>query len=249
MIYFTGDIHGEIDIGKLSYKNWEESRNLTKNDYLIIMGDFGLPFLDSEVNEQNQPVKGTYSYWIKWLSERPYTILWIDGNHENFNYWDRQEVSEWHGGRVQIHPHAPNVIHLMRGEIYNIDNMTFFVFGGARSHDKAYRKPDITWWKQEEATESEMLNARKNLAKYNNQVDFILTHTMPNQISRQAFNMESSDTTACFLDEVMAAVNYDMWFCGHYHKTAFIRNIDMFVLYHNIYSLEQCRAIRKKNNL
>ena len=145
MIYFTGDIHGEIDIGKLSYRNWEESRNLTKNDYLIIMRDFGLPFLDSEVNEQNQPVRGVYSYWIKWLSERPYIILWVDGNHENFNYWDKQEVSEWHGGKVQIHPHAPNVIHLMRGEIYNIDDMTFFAFSGAKSHDKAYRKPDITW--------------------------------------------------------------------------------------------------------
>ena len=89
----------------------------------------------------------------------------------------------------------------------------------------------------------------KNLAKYNNQVDFILTHTMPNQIRRQAFNMESSDRTACFLDEVIAIVNYDMWFCGHYHQTAFIRNTDMFVLYHKIYSLEQCRSIHKKHNL
>lgn len=244
MIYFTGDIHGEIDIGKLSYKHWKESRNFTGNDYLVIMGDFGLPFLDSEVNEQNQPVKGTYSYWIKWLSGRPYTILWIDGNHENFNYWDRQEVSEWHGGKVQIHPHAPNVIHLMRGEIYEIDGMTFFAFGGARSHDKEYRKPDINWWKQEEATEEEILNARSNLAEYNRSVDFILTHTMPEQVSRQAFDTAGTDKTARFLDEVMSEVNYNMWFCGHYHKTAFIRNINMFVLYHKIYSLEQCRAIK-----
>lgn len=247
MIYFTGDIHGEIDIGKLSYRNWTESRNLTADDYLIIMGDFGLPFLDSDVTEQNQPARGAYKYWIKWLAERPYTVLWVDGNHENFNYWDRQPVTEWHGGKVQIHPHASNVIHLMRGEIYTIDGMTFFAFGGARSHDREYRKPNITWWEQEEATEAEILRARNHLAQHDNKVDFILTHTMPNQISGQAFGMTSSDRTACFLDEVMASTDYDMWFCGHYHKTAFIRNIDMFVLYHKIYSLEQCRAIRKNS--
>lgn len=64
MIYFTGDIHGEIDIGKLSYRNWAESRNLTADDYLIIMGDFGLPFPDSDVTEQNQPARSAYKYWV-----------------------------------------------------------------------------------------------------------------------------------------------------------------------------------------
>ena len=240
MIYFTGDIHGEIDIEKLSYRNWAESRNLTENDYLIIMGDFGLPFLDKEIEQKG----GAYHYWIKWLSERPYTILWVDGNHENFNYWDRQEVSEWHGGKVQIHPHAPNVIHLMRGEVYKIDGMTFFAFGGAMSHDKAYRKPNITWWEQEEATESEMINAKKNLAEYNNHVDFILTHTMPNKISKIAFQSGSSNRTACFLDEILKTIDYDVWFCGHYHETVFIRDTDMFVLYRKIYSLEQCKSIK-----
>ena len=177
MIYFTGDIHGEIDIEKLSYKNWSESRNLTSDDYLIIMGDFGLPFCDSDVDENNKPADSVYHYWIKWLATKPYTILWIDGNHENFNYWEKQEISEWHGGKVQIHPHAPNVIHLMRGEVYEIDGMTFFAFGGAMSHDKEYRKPNITWWEQEEATETEILNAWNNLEKYNRNVIEVEGHT------------------------------------------------------------------------
>lgn len=245
VIYFTGDIHGEIDIEKLSYRHWNESRNLTENDYLIIMGDFGLPFLDSDVDEQNKPANGEYRYWIKWLSGKPYTILWIDGNHENFNYWNRQEVSEWHGGKVQIHPHAPNVIHLMRGEIYEIDGMTFFVFGGAMSHDKEYRKPNITWWEQEEATESEIFNAWRNLRKYNKKVDFILTHTMPEKISRQVFGMETPDKTAHFLDEIISDVDYNMWFCGHYHMTKFINNINLLILYKRVFSLEQCRNLQK----
>lgn len=41
MIYVTGDTHGVIDIGKLGFKNFPEGKNLTKNDYVIICGDFG----------------------------------------------------------------------------------------------------------------------------------------------------------------------------------------------------------------
>ena len=42
-------------------------------------------------------------------------------------------MEEWHGGKV--HQIRESVIHLMRGEIFNIDNKKFFTFGGARSHD------------------------------------------------------------------------------------------------------------------
>lgn len=110
MIYLTGDIHGGIDIRKLSVENLRK-RGITlhKEDYVIILGDFGLPFLDEDVNNKY----GEYKYWIKWLREKPCTILWIDGNHDNFDFWNRQAVSQWNGGKVQIHPDADNVIHLM----------------------------------------------------------------------------------------------------------------------------------------
>ena len=34
-----------------------------------------------------------------------------------------------------MHKIRDSVIHLMRGEIYDIDDKKFFTFGGARSHD------------------------------------------------------------------------------------------------------------------
>ena len=45
MIYVTGDIHGGIDIQKLSNKNLKKY-NITigKGDFVIILGDFGLLF-------------------------------------------------------------------------------------------------------------------------------------------------------------------------------------------------------------
>ena len=41
MIYITGDTHIPTDVGKLSSKRFPEQKNLTKNDYVIICGDFG----------------------------------------------------------------------------------------------------------------------------------------------------------------------------------------------------------------
>lgn len=41
MIFITGDTHGGIDIKKLSSRNFPKGKKLTKNDFLIITGDFG----------------------------------------------------------------------------------------------------------------------------------------------------------------------------------------------------------------
>ena len=40
-IYITGDTHGEFDFRKLTTEYFPEGANHTKNDYVIICGDFG----------------------------------------------------------------------------------------------------------------------------------------------------------------------------------------------------------------
>lgn len=39
-IYITGDTHIPHDISKLSTKNWPIQRKLSKDDYLIVCGDY-----------------------------------------------------------------------------------------------------------------------------------------------------------------------------------------------------------------
>lgn len=74
MIYVTGDIHGEVDISKLNTQNFSQAK---EGDYLIICGDFGLIWdIKPSKNEE---------YWLKWLSKKPWTTLFVDGNHENFD--------------------------------------------------------------------------------------------------------------------------------------------------------------------
>ena len=42
-------------------------------------------------------------------------------------------ITEWNGGKV--HKIADNIIHLMRGQVFDIDGIRFFTMGGASSHD------------------------------------------------------------------------------------------------------------------
>lgn len=240
MIYLTGDIHGGIDIRKLSVENLRK-RGITlhKEDYVIILGDFGLPFLDEDVNNKY----GEYKYWIKWLREKPCTILWIDGNHDNFDFWNRQAVSQWNGGKVQIHPDADNVIHLMRGEIYNIERKIFFAFGGAASCDKQYRKPNKTWWAQEEANEADKSNALKNLEKHGYTVDFVLSHTPPYHIMQQYYDYRCiPDMTASFLTSIAQSINYKIWFCGHVHEERIFPADRLIAIYNSVKSIETLKT-------
>ena len=139
MIYITGDIHGSNDIHKLTRRAAKKAIRAGKTtytykdgDYLIICGDFGLIWYspDSVYYKEAQ-------YWLNWLNKQPYTTLFVDGNHENHAMLDAMPVSEWHGGKV--HLISDKIVHLMRGQVYDIEGNTFFTFGGASSHDKQWR--------------------------------------------------------------------------------------------------------------
>lgn len=240
-VWVTGDTHGGIDMHKLSRKELKRHGiTLAEDDFLIILGDFGFPFLDSEYLTP----RGEYHYWMKWFRERRYTVLWIDGNHDNFSFWEKQPITERFGGKVQVHPDAPNVLHLMRGEIYEIAGKTFFAFGGAVSHDKSYRKLNVSWWAQEEASSEEMKNAERNLAARDFKVDFILTHTPPRSVLNETPDLfYIKDKTADFLDEIMAVTDYKLWLCGHIHKDIFIRRERLTALYQSVLDIDEINEL------
>ena len=75
MIYVTGDIHGSHDISKLGSENESLFAAMTKSDYVIICGDFGLIW-DNGYEDRK---------WRDWLDRQNYTTLFVDGNHENFD--------------------------------------------------------------------------------------------------------------------------------------------------------------------
>ncbi len=243
MIYFTGDIHGGLDIQKLGAGNLKRRGiKLTEDDLVIIAGDFGLPFLDKDIEEYENGRRNEYSYWIEWLAEKPFKVLWADGNHENHAWWAKQPVSEMFGGRVQIHPHAGNVIHLMRGEIYEIEGKRVLAFGGAVSTDQQYRTEGVTWWPEEQAADADIANAERNLDRVGREVDYIVTHTMPmSRVIAERF-MPVSDRGAEYFDRLMSTVSYKVWVCGHFHVDSLLDNA-LCILYNEVVSGETLESI------
>jgi predicted phosphodiesterase len=205
MIYVTGDTHIPIDIRKLNTTNFPEQKRLSKDDYVIICGDFGAVWDGS--NEER--------YWQKWLKNKNFTTLFVDGNHENHLMLNEYEVEIWMGGKV--HKINDSVIHLMRGQVYNIDGYNFFTMGGGESIDKMYRVEGKTWWKEEVASKEEFNEALDNLEANNWNVDYIITHTTSSRIMEQLVYIKENNDLNSFFNILHKDLKYKHWYFGHFH--------------------------------
>ena len=226
-IYITGDMHGEIDISKFNSKKFPEGKTLTKDDYVIVLGDFGLlwNYKESIYSVPSNPSDKCWTaeeyYWFKWLNRKPWTTLFIDGNHENFNRLKTYPVTEWNGGKVQ--KISDSIIHLMRGEVYTIDDTKIFTFGGAKSIDRGTatgtEEKDVNkiWWKEELPSQLEIDNAIFNLEKHDFNVEYILTHALPSNLHMR-LGYSDFDRLTSFLWNIKEMTTYKEWYCGHYHR-------------------------------
>lgn len=90
MIYLTGDTHGSFK--RFSNRKMKaKGLSLTEEDYLVVCGDFGLCWAKDD----------TFLYELDFFRGKPYTILWIQGNHENYDMIKEYEIEEWKGGKVR----------------------------------------------------------------------------------------------------------------------------------------------------
>ena len=224
-LFITGDTHGDIDFHKLNTKNFPEGRLLTKEDFVIICGDFGAVWDGAKSDK----------YLQRWYNEKPWTTLFIDGNHEAHDLLNSYPVSEWNGGKV--HFITPSIIHLMRGQVYKIGNKIFFTMGGAESHDKIYRKEGVSWWRREMPSNDEYEEGLANLNKVNNQVDYILSHCAPDRLQSKIAYWYEHDKLTNYLEIVRQTVEFGWYYFGHYHIDKDFLNYKATCLYNNIIEL------------
>ena len=124
MIYLLSDIHaGETSAIDGLRRYFEIAGN---DDILIILGDVGVGFEDTEQNREFDEL---------FLSSTK-KIAFLDGNHENFAYINSFPEEDWSGGRV--HRLTDNIVHLERGYVYEIEGKRFFTFGGWASIYASY---------------------------------------------------------------------------------------------------------------
>ncbi|MDO5410278.1 MAG: metallophosphoesterase family protein [Lachnospiraceae bacterium] len=74
MIYITGDCHSNFE--RFKPQNFPEQAEMTKDDYVIVLGDFGGVWY----SENRKEVK-MENHQLDWLNSRPFTTLFVDGNH------------------------------------------------------------------------------------------------------------------------------------------------------------------------
>lgn len=248
MIYITGDCHREF--GRFSTKNFPEQKEMTKDDFVIICGDFGAIWDKEESKEEK--------YYLDWLNNKPFTTLFIDGNHENFDRLHSYPVTKWHGGKV--HEIRPSILHLMRGQVFNINGKSIFAFGGARSNDISggildpddpdfkkkkkeldqgwmpYRINHTNWWQEELASKAEMEEGWKNLAAHDYKVDYIVSHCCATSTQLLLNPMCMPDAETDYLEDIRQKVDFRRWFFGHYHDNRYIASKEV-LLYEQIIRL------------
>ena len=232
------DCHG--DFTKLSTDNFPQGKNLTKEDYVIILGDCGLIW--SQKEDKNE------IYWKNWLENKPWTTLFIAGNHCNFDRLEQYPIEEWNGGRVSFL--RPSIIYLQYGEIFDIAGKKILALGKAASHDTQhgiidpadyttreeikqacrnlekkhggwqfamYRIKGESWWPQEIPASAERMHALNNLEKVNNKVDFILTHEAPASVINWISVFPPTEYSMWLERNIRYCVEYKHWYFGHYH--------------------------------
>ena len=196
-VFVTGDTHA--DWTRFSTKNFPIQKELNKEDIVIICGDFGI-WHDTPQER----------YELDWLNDKPFTTVFVDGNHENFNrlYSDEFPIVTFHGAKA--HQIRPSIYHIMRGEIMTVNDKKFFCFGGASSHDiddgildpstftskeafkkvyraykhanKMFRVKGVSWWPQEMPTNTEYTHGLEKLIEAGGEVDYIISHCAPQDI-------------------------------------------------------------------
>ena len=217
MIYITGDTHGDFERVAEFCKRMQTE----KEDVLIILGDAGINYYGGKRDQKTKA----------FLESLPVTIFSIHGNHEmRPQTIPTYHEMEWCGGTVYVEDEYPHVLFAKDGELYNLGGQRTFVIGGAYSVDKTYRLlHGYNWWPDEQPSDEIKRRVEEKLERLNWDVDVVLTHTAPLryepiEVFLPGLNQNMVDkSTERWLGEIEEKLNYEKWYCGHYHT---VKKID-----------------------
>lgn len=241
MIYVTGDIHRTKDIAKLRANRWSEGQALTRDDFVVVCGDFGAIWGKRDLANGGGAL-------LRWWEDQPWTTLFLDGNHENHDLMDALPVEHRFGTPVHAIPGCPHVAHLMRGYVYDLPltpakTVRCLAMGGARSTDRAWRCEGESWWAREMTSDAEYDRCTASLEAAGWRVDYVLTHELPADLRSRALDWHSYAELASVVDPLSNYLQwvYDtldrdalrMWYAGHYHVDRMVAD-KVRVLYQDV---------------
>lgn len=201
-IAFAGDWHDNFKyMWNACY--WAHQKGVQA---IVHVGDFGFWKNGIYYDDLNAQL-------IKWNL----TLLFIDGNHENFPLL--YSIPEHEEGYREI---RSNIIHLPRGFRWEWSDQIFTALGGAHSIDKGFRDDGVDWFKEEDITVDDMKKVIDG-----GYTDFLITHDAP-KFARVPLNPEfaqmfsyidvfESEVSRFMIEKVCREIAPRFVFHGHYH--------------------------------
>ena len=239
MVHLIGDIHG--DITQIMKENLiKDGISISKNDVVIVLGDFGVMFKDIE----------QHRLALDCINKLDYYVAFIDGNHENFDYLNSLPIVTKWGNKV--HKLNNRCFHLMRGNIYKIEGNRYLCFGGAKSIDRDYRVLGESYWLEEEPSSNDVKRLSKSFGDIDS-VDFVLTHTCSNttlhkmkRIKPFNDNCETRDVLDRIEEKLSSRV---LWFYGHFHVDEVVDEQHICLTNETVYSIDRDLSVTKYEHL
>ena len=212
MIYYTGDIHGDV----LHIRDMVTKYEITDQDVIVILGDVGMNYYGNNHCDQHRKKK---------LNKLGIPIFCIHGNHEmRPETISTYHEDKWQGGTVYVEDAYPNLLFAKDGEVYDLEGCKVIAIGGAYSVDKWHRlERGINWFPDEQPSDEIKAQVEMKLDELGWHVDAVLTHTCPQRYTpTEAFlsyvNQSSVDnSTELWLDSIAEKLDYKAWYCGHWH--------------------------------
>ncbi len=226
--FITGDKHRNFE----RVKNFCRDTNTRRKDVLIVLGDAGFNYYEDARDDKLK----------KEISELNITLFCLHGNKENRpQNIGTYGIRSFCGGKVYYEPKYPNIYFAIDGEIYNFEGKKYMVVGGAHSVDKIKcLKEDKPFWEDEMPDDATKAKVEAALLDENNEIFGMMTHTCPiNYLptemfmstrqnatikrkprkakSKKLFKPDIDRSTEKWLGELEKKLNYEVWFCGHYH--------------------------------
>ncbi len=218
-VYITGDTHGDLTDPRInSWSREYRLKDLTEDDTLIVLGDWGFDFTE-----------GTWKAYLR-MPHR-HRVAFIRGNHDNVDILNPLPRINLFGDEVG--DFGNNTYWLLDGHMYTIEGKRFFCFGGAASIDKDYRvfmemlegRHRRYWWPEEVPSDEDFRRAKETLGRNGYSFDYFLTHCCRPDLKAVVLNTwkhDFNDPTEVMVKELEDLVkandgSYKGHYFGHYH--------------------------------
>ena len=230
--FITGDKHRNFD----NLIDFCEVNHLRKKDVVIILGDSGFNYYEDERDDELK----------RKLQNVGVTLFCLHGNKENRpENIPTYGIQTFCGGTVYYEPRYPNIFFAKDGEIYNFNGKEFMVCGGAHSVDKIRCiSENYPYWDDEMPSEETKALIENVLHERGDKIHGFLTHTCPisclpkemfistrrkvediqrakskkkHKKKEKRYPLDIDRSTEEWLETLKCTIDYNEWYCGHYH--------------------------------